>query len=726
MTTQPGRRIAAEQAALRRVATLVARAAAPEEVFDAVAAEAGRLLHAHHVWMARYEPDGTIRVVAAWTSAGAAGPIPVGTRVSIGGRNVITLLFQAGQPVRIDDYADATGPAGDLVRESGLRAAVGVPVSVERRLWGLMGVASTRGPLPAGTEARLAGFTDLAATAIANAEARLELRGFAEGQAALRRVAVLVARGTVPQEVFAAVAAEAGRLLGADFTGVVRYDPDGTGTVLGAWSSTGAALPFPAGTRLGPGDRTVGTLVSQTRRPARIDDYAQASGPGADLAREFGIRSSAGVPVSVEGRLWGAMVVGCTDEQPLPVGTETQLSGFTELTATAIANAQARVELRGFAEEQAALRRVAVLVGRAAPPEEVFAAVTAEAGQLLDADNTSMSRYDPDGAHTLVGIWTSTGAVVPVSIGTRFGPGGRNSVSLVFQTGRPARIDDFSEATGPTAEPGRKMGTRAGVGVPITVEGRLWGVMNIGSNQGPLPAGTEARLAGFAELAATALANAEAQAALAASRTRLVAAADQARRRIERDLHDGAQQRLVSLALELRAAQAAAPPGTDELVSRLAGAVTELTGLLEELGEIARGLHPAVLSQGGLRPALRALARRSAIPVSLQVRMAGRLPEPVEIAAYYAVSEALTNTVKHARASAAQVGVTAGEGVLRVWVKDDGRGGADFGQGSGLVGLKDRVEALGGQISLNSPPGVGTDVEITLPLGRPRSPVSGS
>jgi signal transduction histidine kinase len=349
-----------------------------------------------------------------------------------------------------------------------------------------------------------------------------------------------------------------------------------------------------------------------------------------------------------------------------------------------------------------------------------------QAGRLLDADNTSMSRYDPDGAHMLVGIWTRTGAVVPVSIGTRFGPGGRNAVSLVFQTGRPARIDDFSEATGPTAEPGRQMGTRAGVGVPITVGGRLWGVMNVGSNQGPLPAGTEAQLAGFAELAATAIANAEARAALAASRTRIVAAADQVRRRIERDLHSGARQRLVSLGLELRAAQAAAPPGSDEVVSRLAAAATELTGLLEELGEIARGLHPAILSQGGLRPALRALARRSAIPVSLQVRMAGRLPEPVEIAAYYAVSEALTNTVKHARASAAQVWVTAGEGVLRVCVKDDGCGGADFGEGSGLLGLKDRVEAIGGQISLNSPSGVGTDVEITLPLGRPGSPVPGS
>jgi signal transduction histidine kinase len=377
------------------------------------------------------------------------------------------------------------------------------------------------------------------------------------------------------------------------------------------------------------------------------------------------------------------------------------------------------MELRGFAEEQAALRRVATLVARAAPPEEVFAAVTAEAGRLLGAHDAWMSRYDPDGARTLVAVWNSTGAALPPQVGARWSIGGRNVHTMVSRTGRAARIDDYADASGPAAEAAREFGLRASVGVPVSVEGRLWGVMNVGSSQEPLPAGTEARLAGFTELAATAIANADAQAALAASRARIVATADQTRRRIERDLHDGAQQRLVSLALQLRAAQAAAPPGAGELVQQLDGVVGGLTGVLDELREIARGLHPAVLAEGGLRPALKTLARRSAVPVRLDIQVKGRLPEQAEIAAYYAVSEALTNTAKHAHATVADVQVTIGEGVLDVRVRDDGRGGADVTGGSGLVGLKDRAEALGGRLSLRSAPSAGTAVEIALPLDGP-------
>ena len=258
------------------------------------------------------------------------------------------------------------------------------------------------------------------------------------------------------------------------------------------------------------------------------------------------------------------------------------------------------MELRGFAEEQAALRRVATLVARAAPPEEVFAAVTEEAGRLLDADHATMSRYDPDGAITVVATWSSTGAAFPV--GTRWSLGGQNLHTLVFQTGQAARIDDYAGASGPVAEAAREFGLRAAVGVPVSVEGRLWGVMIVESRAEPLPAGTEARLAGFTELAATAIANAEAQAALTASRARIVATADATRRRIERDLHDGAQQRLVSLALELRAAQAAAPPGGGVPVQQLDGVAAGLDDVLEELREIARGLHPAILAERRAAP----------------------------------------------------------------------------------------------------------------------------
>jgi signal transduction histidine kinase len=530
-------------------------------------------------------------------------------------------------------------------------------------------------------------------------------------QAALRRVAMLVARAAAPEEVFAAVAEEAGRLLGADHTAMARYDSDGVRTIVAASSSSGST--FPSGSRIKLGGRNVPTQVFETGRAARIDDYASGSGPVADAVRKLGLRGAVGVPVSVEGRLWGIVIVG-SRLGPLPAGTEERLAGFTELAATAIANAQARVELRGFAEEQAALRRVATLVARAAPPAEVLTAVTEEAGRLLHADLATMNRYGPDGSISVVAAWSSTGTALGVGVHAR--PGGRNMQAAIFQTHRPARIDDYAAASGPIPAAARELGLRAAVGVPVSVEGRLWGVMVAGSRSDPLPADTEARLAGFTELAATAIANAEARAALTASRARIVTAADATRQRIERNLHDGAQQRLVSLALELRAAEAAAPTDASDLVRQLDGVASGLDGVLDELREIARGLHPAILAEGGLRPALKTLARRSAVPVHLDIQVERRLPEAVEIAAYYTVSEALTNAAKHAHATAADIDVAVRGGVLHVRVRDDGRGGADFSHGSGLVGLKDRAEALGGHLRLLSPPGAGTVLEIDLPL----------
>jgi signal transduction histidine kinase len=537
---------------------------------------------------------------------------------------------------------------------------------------------------------------------------------FTGEQAALRRVATLVARAAAPAEVFAAVTEEAGRLMGADYTTMTRYDPDGAGTVVAAWSRTGAA--FPVGTKARLGGRNVPTLVFQAQLPARIDDYSSASGPIADAVREFGFRAAVGVPVSVEGELWGAVMVA-SRVRPLPAGTEARLAGFTELAATAIANAQARVELRGFAEEQAALRRVATLVARAAPPGEVLTAVTEEAGRLLHADHATMGRYGPADTVTVLATWSSTGAAFPV--GAQEMLGGQNLHTMVFQTGRPARIDDPVDLSGGFVEVADELGLRAGVGVPVSVEGRLWGVMVVASRAGPLPAGTEGRLAGFTELAATAIANAEAQAALTASRARIVATADATRRRIERNLHDGAQQRLVSLALDLRAAEAALAAGTGGVPQQLDRVAAGMDGVLDDLREIARGLHPAILAQGGLRPALKTLARRSAIPVDLDIQIDRRLPEPVEIAAYYTVAEALTNAAKHAHATAVDVEAAECHGVLHVRVRDNGRGGADFSHGSGLVGLKDRAEALGGHLRLHSPPRAGTTLEIDLPINDP-------
>jgi len=253
--------------------------------------------------------------------------------------------------------------------------------------------------------------------------------------------------------------------------------------------------------------------------------------------------------------------------------------------------------------------------------------------------------------------------------------------------------------------------------VPILSRGALRAVLLLENRllAGAFTAGRLDAVRLIAGQLAVSLDNAQLYAELTTSRARIVAAADQTRRRIERDLHDGAQQRLVSLALQLRAAQEAASPA-GELVGRLEGAVTEVTGVLEELHEIARGLHPAILTESGLRPALRALARRSPIPVDLDMRAEGRLPEQVEVSAYYVVAEALTNAAKHARASTASVQVEVVGEILRVAVRDDGAGGADFTRGTGLVGLKDRVEALGGRIFLDSPPEAGTSLRAELPL----------
>jgi len=220
----------------------------------------------------------------------------------------------------------------------------------------------------------------------------------------------------------------------------------------------------------------------------------------------------------------------------------------------------------------------------------------------------------------------------------------------------------------------------------------------------------------FANLLGAALSNAENLAALTASRARVLAAADDARRQIERDLHDGAQQRLVSLALAVRTAQAALPPASGRLADELASVADGLTSALDDLRELARGIHPSILSEGGLVPALKALARRSIVPVQLDVQNAARLPQPVEVAAYYLISEALTNAAKHSNASVVHVGAQIIGNVLHLRVRDDGDGGADPALGSGLMGLKDRVEALGGTITIHSPAGAGTSLDADLPL----------
>jgi signal transduction histidine kinase len=582
-------------------------------------------------------------------------------------------------------------------------------------------VSAEEAPIPA-EQFLLRVMAQQAGMAVTNA--RLHARehatteGLADKQAALRRVATLVARAPPPPPVFGAVAEEVGRLLVADYTFMARYEADDTVTIVAAWSAAGTVLPV--GLRRPLAEASVSRLVRETGRPARFDHYAGAA--AAELA--LGIRSAVGAPITVEGRLWGVMTVAATGEEPPPPDTEARLADFTELVATAVANAEAREELRAIADEQAALRRVATLVARGAPPSAVFAAVAEEVGRLLAADLTILARYEADETVTVVGSWNRLGDAF--AVGTRTPLGGRNTTTLVFQTGRPARIDQYAadDASAMTAI-ARSFGVGSAVGAPITVEGRLWGVMQVAwSREAGLPAGTEERLAAFAELVATAIANAEAREELTASRARIVATADQTRRRIERDLHDGAQQRLVALGLQLRLAQAAVPSELDELGAELDRVAGGLNGALEELQELSRGIHPAILAEGGLGPALRTLARRSTVPVELDLRTRGRLPERVEVAAYYVVSEALTNVAKHAKASVVQVHVEADDGLVRLAIRDDGVGGADPTRGSGLIGLKDRVEATGGTMRVDSRPGQGTSLVVELPInaGRPRRP----
>jgi signal transduction histidine kinase len=372
-------------------------------------------------------------------------------------------------------------------------------------------------------------------------------------------------------------------------------------------------------------------------------------------------------------------------------------------------------ERRRGDEEQAALHRIATLVAEGASPAETFSAVAAEVGRLVDADVSAVFRYEPEQSATVVGGWSVPGIEVP--IGSRLRVVGDGVVMRVLEARRAARVDRFEGSRGSIAGFFQSLGGCCGVGAPITVDGRLWGVLVVVSTEPDrFPAGSEPAVAEFTELLATAIANAQTRAELAASRARVLATADETRRRIERDLHDGAQQRLVSLALKLRAAQSAVPQDLDHVSAQLDGVAAGLESALDELREFARGIHPAILAEGGLGPALRALARRSEVPVELDVRTTRRPPMPMEVAAYYVVSEALTNAAKHADASVVAVDIEEAEGGLSISVRDDGVGGADFARGSGLVGLKDRVEALGGWVSVESPRGAGTSIQVELPL----------
>ena len=546
-----------QEAALRRIATLATERAQPDELFNVVAEEVARVVGVPLARVVRYEPGDVAVECGTFATDSSVDIFP--QYVSLDGPSVLQLVRETGKAARVDDYTHLSGKIADAARRAGIRSAVGSPIVVAGRLWGAV-VASSREQLPDRTEQRLADFTDLLASAIANAESRDAVERLVDEQAALRRVATLVAEGVPPQDLFLAVVEGVGSLLPVGSAAMGRFEPDGFVTTVAAWST--GEVAFRPGVRWSTEGQNVTGIVFRTGRPARLDDFSDASGPIGLRAREAGYRSVVGSPITVEGRLWGAVTAASTADEPLPPETESRLASFTELVATAIANAESREALERLVEQQAALRRVATLVAEGAPPHDLFAAAAMEVARVFDlspetSDVATVVRFDPGPACVLVGMSNS---IEGLPLESLWQPKDLYVSTRVSRTGRSGRVSaqELDAVDDPDADALRRQRLLSQVGSPIVVDGRLWGALTINAYE-ELPPDTEERLEKFTELVATAIANAESAYELAASRARIVTASDEARRRIERDLHDGAQQRLVSLGLELRMAGSSPP-----------------------------------------------------------------------------------------------------------------------------------------------------------------------
>jgi PAS domain S-box-containing protein len=540
---------------------------------------------------------------------------------------------------------------------------------------------------------------------------RDSLERLAREQEALRRVATLVARASAPEDIFARVTEEAGRLLGVDLAVLARYDA-GTETIVAGWSASGDLEGVGTSTALG--GRNVSTIVHETSRPVRIEDYGEATGEIAAFRHAWGVRAIVGVPITVEGELRGVMAVASTTDNPLPGDAEERLASFTELVATAYANAEAREALRHLADEQSALRRVATLVARGTPPDLVFAAVAEEVGTLLPATELALvGRYMPDGSIEYVGAWSALGETP--WLGKRVRLGGQNVSTVVFETAQPGRVDELEQEASAVTALAREHGARSSAGAPIEVEGRLWGVMIVASiHETVLPPGIERELAAFTELIATAISNAEARAELTASRARLVTSADETRRRIVRDLHDGAQNGLVQTIITLELALRAQDQDDDAQARQLLDeALAQAQRANREMRDLVQGILPAGLARWGLVAAVEELIERLRVPVTVDVA-SGRFRPDIEANAYFLIAEALTNVAKHSNARRATVKVWVEDALLHVEVGDDGVGGARPA-GGGLRGLADRIDAFGGRLEIDSPPAGGTRIIATLP-----------
>ena len=516
--------------------------------------------------------------------------------------------------------------------------------------------------------------------------------------AALGRIAALVARGAPDEVLFTAVVEEIGRLVGADRSWLLRFDHDAAVVV----AMQGAATP-------------VEDRWPLTRDLRRVRDAGQGlrfvlTSDSARFPRELdadGLRHAVGVPIIVHGRVWGAAIAAVHRDEPFHEDTEPRMTLMARLLATPLAGARHHGDFERLAKEQASLRRVAALVERRVEPDVVFAAVAREAASLI-GQPASLLKYEEEGVYSIRAM--SEG---PLGVGLRvvYDPG---CISWrVKRSGTCERIDDYDEVL--TAKYAHELGLRAIVGAPINVDGALWGALTAMSFEAPLPVGTEVTLAQFASLSAAALANATTRPELTASRARVLAAADESRRRLQRDVHDGAQQRLAQTVLTLKLAREAldadARAGADLVDEALRQAELAST----ELRETVRGILPAALARGGLEAGLRGTVADFPLPVDIDVSIP-RLAPAIETTAYFVVAEALTNVVKHAEASYARVTAAMHGDAVEIAVTDDGVGGADAAGGSGLMGLRDRVAAREGTFELHSPPGEGTALRVRLPV----------
>jgi len=678
-----------QNAVLRRVMRLVARHTELEMLFDEVVSEVARILDAS-ACLLREDPDG-------WT----------------------TVLASVGDP----EYPKGSRWPSDGV--SLLGSSPASPVVVDGVRWGVL-CARPRDTSQPDAEAWLQDIAELVSMGVAGASSRAALRRLAGEQAALRHVATLVAEGSSLSDLFAAVARAVAQAIEADAISVERIDADRSTTVIASLD----APRFPIGSRWPLDESGLHASVVTSGRPVRVDDVSVLSGPMGAALHESAIRSLVAAPIVVSGAPWGLMWVGGKRAEPLAAATETRLRDLAEFAALAVANADSRSRLRRLADSEASLRRVATLAAEGATPAELLSAVADEAARILDGSTVAIVQYEEGDSFRVVAAHND-----PVfEVGSSWPVEEASLAAAVRETRAPVRIHDFSEERGTVAEAVRAAGLGSAIGAPIVVDADVWGMIVVGlrERRGALPLFTgwytsrmlsssvsvqeiESRLASFTELAGTAISRAHAQSELIASRVRIVEAGDEARRRIERDLHDGTQQRLVALVLHLQRLRAEVPAEEGLVHGALEQVERELKAVIEEVRELSRGVHPAQLHEGGLRAALRALARRSPIPVDLSIDVAERPPASVETAIYYVVSEALANAIKHSRASVVSVTVARDVDVVRATVADDGVGGADEA-GSGLTGLSDRVDALAGRFSVVSPLGAGTTVSVELPV----------